>query len=195
MTWVQKLGVHDCIWVNKMFYRVCSVYYQHEYTLQLGTPPTDILWQATTKTGVPHLHFLAPPTELCYRYHSPLYANNPPTSIVLYLQDGPIPVSKIILQCTRCNLNYHPDMYGNDTEGYRYYDAIQPVVKCTQQARQGQLCVLIASAGYIYLTLLLVKAHICAYICIYKRGVLLHSITLLVITTDFLYHATCKYSC
>ena len=127
----------------------------HEETLVVGAPPTDILWQATNDTGMPHLRFLGPPSVFCYHCHSPLSANNSPTSIVLYSQDGPIPASKIILRCKRCNIHYHPEVFGNGVEGYSYYNGIQPVVKCTQQAyMERQLCSMIASAGYV---LVLVK--------------------------------------
>ena len=125
--------------------------------LVIGAPPTDILWQATKDTGMPHLLFLGPPSVFCYHCHSPLSANNSPTSIVLYSQDGPIPASKIILRCKRCNIHYHTEVFGNGVEGYRYYDGIQPVVKCTQQAyMERQLCSMIASAGYV---LVLVKQY------------------------------------
>lgn len=119
-------------------------------SLHVGAPPADILWEATNETGMPHLRFLGPPAVSCYQCHSPLCANNSPTSIVFYSQDGPIPASKIILRCTRCKLNYHPEMFGNGEEGYRYYDRIQPIVKCTQQAyMERHLCSMIASAGYV----------------------------------------------
>ena len=118
-------------------------------SLHVRAPPADILWEATNETGMPHLRFLGPPAISCYQCHSPLCAKNSPTSIVFYSQDGPIPASKIILRCTRCKLNYHPEMFGN-SEGYRYYNRIQPVVKCTQQAyMERHLCSMIASAGYV----------------------------------------------
>ena len=59
--------------------------------LVVGAPPTDILWQATNDTGMPHLRFLGPPSVFCYHCHSPLSTNNSPTSIVLCSQEGPIP--------------------------------------------------------------------------------------------------------
>ena len=59
----------------------------------------------------PHLWFLGPPTVSCLQCRSSLSANNPPTTVVLYLQEGPLPALVIILRCTKCNLNYHPDIF------------------------------------------------------------------------------------
>lgn len=116
--------------------------------LLLGKPPADILWQATKDSGMPHLHFLGPPSIYCSTCRSILTINNSPTHVVLYTQDGPFPASKIVLRCVSCNLYYHPDMFGNSLEGYRYYDEKQSAVKCTNQAyMERHVCSLIASAG------------------------------------------------
>ena len=58
-----------------------------------------------------HLWFLGPPTVSCLQCRSYLSANNPPTTVVLYLQEGPLPALVIVLRCTKCNLNYHPDIF------------------------------------------------------------------------------------
>ena len=116
--------------------------------LQVGIPTTEILWKATDATRTPHLRFLGPPTLSCLQCRSCLSTNNPPTTVVPYSQEGPLPALVIILRCTKCNLNYHPDVFGNTQEGYCYYDAEQPVVKCTQQAyMERRLCSMIAAAG------------------------------------------------
>ena len=122
---------------------------RNKESLHVGAPPADILWETTNETGVPHLRFLGPPAVQS-RVISALCANISPTSVVFYSKDGPILAFKIILRCTRCKLNYHPEMFGNSEEGYRYYNRIQPVVKCTQQAyMERHLCSMIASAGYV----------------------------------------------
>ena len=119
-----------------------------EFLPGVTAPSSDYLWKATNTMGMPYLRFLGPPVLCCLRCRSSLTANNAPTCVVLYTQDGPVPASKVILRCTACQLNYHPDTYGNTTDGYRYYNSAQPVVKCTQQAYMDrQLCSMIASAG------------------------------------------------
>ena len=118
-------------------------------SVQVGNPSPKVLWKATHDTGIAHLRFLASPTVWCLRCQSPLCSNNPPTNVVLYSQDGPIPASKLDFRCTRCSLNYHPEWFGNYAEGYSYYNVMQPVVKCTQQAyMERQLSSTIAAAGY-----------------------------------------------
>ena len=117
-------------------------------SVEVGSPSPAVLWKATHDTGIAHLRFLASPTVWCLRCRSPLCSNNPPTNVLLYSLDGPIPASKLVLRCTRCSLNYHPEWFGNPAEGYRYYDVMQPVVKCTQQAyMERQLSSTIAAAG------------------------------------------------
>ena len=63
-------------------------------SVQVGSPSPEVLWKATHDTGIAHLRFLASPTVWCLRCQSPLCSNNPPTNVVLYSQDGPIPASK-----------------------------------------------------------------------------------------------------
>ncbi len=71
--------------------------------------------------------------------------------VVFYTYDGPFPATKIILRCSRCNLNYHPDIFGNSTEGYRYYEEQQRFVKCTQQAfMDRRLHSMVIAAGYVF---------------------------------------------
>ena len=118
-------------------------------SVQVGNPSPKVLWKATHDTGIAHLRFLASPTVWCLRCQSPLCSNNPPTNVVLYSQDGPIPASKLDFRCTRCSLNYHPEWFGNYAEGYSYYNVMQPVVKCTQKAyMERQLSSTIAAVGY-----------------------------------------------
>ena len=73
---------------------------------KLGEPPRDILWRATLESGIPHLAFLGPPVASCYACDGQLQTHNPPTSILCYELDGPIPALKITLRCGTCGLNY-----------------------------------------------------------------------------------------
>ena len=73
---------------------------------KLGEPPRDVLWRATFESGIPHLAFLGPPVTTCYACDGHLQTHNPPTSILCYGLDGPIPALKITLRCNTCGLNY-----------------------------------------------------------------------------------------
>lgn len=72
----------------------------------LGEPPRDVLWRATFESGIPHLAFLGPPVATCYACNGQLLTHNPPTSILCYGLDGPLPALKITLRCGTCGLNY-----------------------------------------------------------------------------------------
>jgi len=116
--------------------------------LSLGPPPPNILWKATETTGFPHTHFLGPPCVSCLQCQGRLVVHNPPTAVIWYSRDGPLPAAKIVLWCRNCSIQYHPDMFGNKQAGFRFYNTVQPVVQCSQQAYiDRELCKLIAAAG------------------------------------------------
>ena len=68
---------------------------------KLGEPLRDILWDATFKTGTPHLAFLAPPVATCYNCDDYLQTHNSPTNVLYFGMEGPFPALKIIytLRC------------------------------------------------------------------------------------------------
>ena len=67
---------------------------------------------------------------------------------MLYTQAGPLPATKIILKRSGCCTDYHPDMFGNTTVGYRYYPEVQPIIKCTHEAyMERSLQAMIIAAG------------------------------------------------
>ena len=73
---------------------------------KLGEPQRDILWDATFKTGTPHLVFLAPPVTTCYNCDGYLQTHNSPTNVLCFGMEGPFPALKITLRCRNCGLNY-----------------------------------------------------------------------------------------
>ena len=115
---------------NKKLLSTITVIDGQQRSLQIGISAMKTLWKATNATATPYRLFLVPPTVSCFQCQPSLSANNPPTTVVLYLQDGPLSALVIILQYARCNLNYHPKVFRNKVEGYRYSDADHPVVKC-----------------------------------------------------------------
>lgn len=76
----------------------------------VGTPPQEILWEATLKYGQPRTMFLAPPVGHCLRCTSPLSTHNKPSIVICYTQIGPLPAMKIILRCDKCGTNYRYSM-------------------------------------------------------------------------------------
>ena len=75
---------------------------------KLGEPSQDVLWKATfqSSAGIPHLAFLGPPVTNCCVCDNQLKTHNPPTNVLCFGFDGPIPALKITLRCGICGLNY-----------------------------------------------------------------------------------------
>ena len=102
--------------------------------------PSYILWEATTKFGVPTNMFLCPPLSNCIHCDASLQIHHEPTVVTCYTWDGPIPALKLTLRCKPCNLNYRYEQYGNSTDGYRYYSQTQPMVMASQVAYVDRTC-------------------------------------------------------
>lgn len=72
----------------------------------LGTPATELLWKATFAKKISHMLFLGPPTETCFNCASPLQSHNPPSLVLCFGLQGPLPALKITLRCSHCCVNY-----------------------------------------------------------------------------------------
>lgn len=98
----------------------------------LGLPTEELLWKATMSSGRPCTGFLAPPTLQCLQCDGSLYTHNDPSVVVCFGQRGPFLASKITLRCKACHINYRYDQFGDEIEGYRYYDQQRPFVKASR---------------------------------------------------------------
>ena len=45
-------------------------------------------------------------------------AHHPPTPVVCYTWNGPLPALKLTLRCEKCGINYRYEHYGNSKCGY-----------------------------------------------------------------------------
>lgn len=72
----------------------------------LGTPDTELLWNATFATKKSHVLFLGPPTTDCFKCSRSLKFHNLPSQILCFGLTGPVPALKITLRCTACLINY-----------------------------------------------------------------------------------------
>ena len=57
----------------------------------LGYPPRHVLWKATFDTKMPLLLFIGPPVLDCIVCKKQLLAHNPPTTVVCFGLEGPLP--------------------------------------------------------------------------------------------------------
>lgn len=103
-----------------------------EYSEILGPIEQSCLWKTTFLKGTPYNKFLSPPVDHCILCDTPLQAHHPPTAVVCYTWDGPLPGSKLTLRCDECGINYRYEQYGDSTHGYRYYSTPRPLVHCSQ---------------------------------------------------------------
>ena len=72
----------------------------------LGHPPRDMLWKVTFKRNLPYMEFIGPPVLDCVTCKQQLQSHNPPTPVVCFGLEGPLPGLKITLRCRNCCLNY-----------------------------------------------------------------------------------------
>jgi hypothetical protein len=103
----------------------------------------------STKMGQ-SLRIISPPVKDCLLCKESLSVSNYPTQIVVHTLTGPAMYSKYILKCQRCRLIekskfnplhenrrqdifYHPDKYGNMSNGYMFYKQDIPYVKATNE--------------------------------------------------------------
>lgn len=106
----------------------------------MGRPvPQDLLWKATIMHGIPHNMFLGPPSSFCLQCHSALQLHHQPSTVLCYTLEGPIPALKVTLRCESCRLNYRYEQYGNQQEGYRYYEEQRPMVHASQVVYMDRL--------------------------------------------------------
>ena len=88
------------------------------------------------QTGFGYGNVVAPPVTSCILCHGALHLHNKPTNIVIHGFDGPRIGSKYILRCKRCktvgdSVNYRPEMFGNDSTGWMFYDEENEYIKAT----------------------------------------------------------------
>ena len=106
----------------------------------LGPVPESCLWKATFLEESPHNIFLSPPVDKCFSCDTSLQAHHPPTSVVCYTWNGPLPALKLTLRCEKCGINYRYEQYGNSKCGYKYYPTPRPFVHCSQLAYIERIC-------------------------------------------------------
>ena len=67
----------------------------------------DKLWELTATESMPFNRFLTPPLKMCLRCERSLTMKNYPAKVKVFTTDGPLPCSKITLECRSC-----PCVYG-----------------------------------------------------------------------------------
>lgn len=72
---------------------------------------------------LPFAGCICPPTKTCLLCQQDLQKNNKPCIVTNYLVNGPLPFLKVELRCRTCGLSYGITKYGNNEEGYKFYES------------------------------------------------------------------------
>ena len=91
----------------------------------LATEPSKIatdtnVWNLTQSERVNFNKFLTPPISNCLRCNKQLSMHNDPSKATLFTSEGPIPCSKVSLECRDCSFRYGVLNY-SDEEGTHFY--------------------------------------------------------------------------
>lgn len=73
------------------------------------------LWGLTQKENMPFNKFLTPPVTTCLQCQKKLSLRNYPSKAKLFTQEGPIPCSKVTLECRDCSHVYGICNYSNES--------------------------------------------------------------------------------
>lgn len=80
------------------------------------------LWAVTEKEkhNMPFNKFLTPPVRTCLRCQKFLTMRNYPANVKLFTTEGPIPCSKITLECRSCSCVYRVCNFNEDLGDHLY---------------------------------------------------------------------------
>lgn len=84
------------------------------------TESDDHLWELTKTEEVIYNKFLSPPVSICILCDKALTIRNNPSKAKLFTLNGPVPCTKITLECRRCAHVYGVCNY-TDKSGTRFY--------------------------------------------------------------------------
>ena len=82
--------------------------------------PKDKLWKLCDGCRYRYAKFLSPPLQCCLNCSEGVTMHNPPSNPTLFTLEGPIPASKITLECKDCGISYGIGRYADKT-GLQYY--------------------------------------------------------------------------
>lgn len=90
------------------------------------------LWKLTSEGKHRFNKFITPLVESCLSCHGSLTMHRPPTNAVVYRDSGPLPASKITLECRSCNMKYGIGSY-TDESGKHLYEEPHSYIEVSNQ--------------------------------------------------------------
>jgi len=83
---------------------------------KIGSSATELFDLTNTTFN----RFLSPPVSTCFMCGSTLKMHNSPTKAIVYSLEGPLPSTKVTLQCRECDIKFGISQY-LDSEGFHFY--------------------------------------------------------------------------
>ena len=83
-------------------------------------PSADHLWRLTQTEDLPFNKFITPPVARCFQCEKDLTIRNNPSQAKVFTLDGPIPCTKVTLECRCCSYVYGVCNY-SDKSGSHFY--------------------------------------------------------------------------
>lgn len=85
-------------------------------TLDIG----DILWELSGESEYRFNRFITPPVESCLKCEETLSMHNQPSKAIVHGVTGPLPASKVTLECKSCKTTYGVGHF-SDESGRHFY--------------------------------------------------------------------------
>lgn len=90
--------------------------------------PHDKLWKLCENGGYHYTKCLSPPLKSCLNCGEGITMHNPPSKAKLFTLEGPIPASKITLECKGCKISYGITKFTDSTGAHFYPKSISSEV-------------------------------------------------------------------
>ena len=99
--------------------------------LELG----DILWELSGESAYRFNKFISPPVELCLKCDKTLVMHNQPSKAVVHGATGPLPATKVTLQCKTCKTSYGISHFTDESGRHLYPKEIEsPLIEASNVA-------------------------------------------------------------
>ena len=95
-------------------------------SMKASTTATNTnVWDLSKREQINFNKFLTPPISNCLRCHKQLSMHNDPSKATLFTSEGPIPCSKISLECRDCSIKYGVANYSEERGTHFYPEELE----------------------------------------------------------------------
>lgn len=92
----------------------------------------EVLWALTEEKDYRYNKFISPPVESCLKCDESLTMHNQPSKAIVHGTTGPLPASKVTLECKNCKTTYGIGHF-SDEDGRHFYpsDKQSPLIEAS----------------------------------------------------------------